>query len=269
MRLTDDDRTFGPLRWGRAGWNHWAISLDIGEGHDEYPYRAKVPVAITVYAFQWCFRLTLPIKTKNREQSYENGPLEFGFSYNNGHFMIRYGQQTHASNTDKSWGKFLPWTQWRWVRTSYYTPEWKLFGEQLAKNKGGIVAANSEMKMRENCPAETHLIKDYDGTFIHATCRIQVMEWRFGEGWFKWFSWFVKPKIHRFISIEFDKEVGPMKGSWKGGITGHSADLLPGEDIDDALMRYCDTVQNHKGQNYKLAYIGFVGPELCSEPSLL
>ena len=41
----------------------------------------------------------------------------------------------------------------------------------------------------------------------------------------------------QYIEIEFDKEVGKKKGSWKGGCIGCSYDLKPGETAEECLKR--------------------------------
>ena len=65
------------------------------------------------------------------------------------------------------------------------------------------------------------------------------MEHRFGTKSFKWLSWFVAPKISRSLMLQFQKETGRRKKSWKGGTVGHSIRMLPGELHESAFRRYC------------------------------
>ena len=81
--------------------------------------------------------------------------------------------------------------------------------------------------------------KDFDGEELTARTTIEEREWRFGVGWFAWLSLFRKPKISRYLEIAFSGETGKRKGSWKGGTTGHSIEMLPGELHESAFRRYC------------------------------
>ena len=98
--------------------------------------------------------------------------------------------------------------------------------------------------------------EDYDGEIITATSLIEERQWEFGEGYFKWLSWFRKPKIIRSLDLQFSEEVGPEKGSWKGGTVGHGIDMLPGEMHEQAFRRYCDKEHSSKSGKFKLKYIG-------------
>jgi hypothetical protein len=82
------------------------------------------------------------------------------------------------------------------------------------------------------------MFNDFDGEVITATTHIEEREWRFGTGWFAWLSLFRRPRIIRSLDIRFSAEVGPRKGSWKGGTMGHSIEMLPGELHRGAFQRY-------------------------------
>jgi hypothetical protein len=73
----------------------------------------------------------------------------------------------------------------------------------------------------------------YDGSLIPTTITVQEREWR--PRWLKWNPFF--KEVRRTIEIDFSEEVGKKKGSWKGGVTGCSYELLPDEDPLDCLMR--------------------------------
>lgn len=73
------------------------------------------------------------------------------------------------------------------------------------------------------------------GKYQHATAttRIQIREWR--PKWFMFTSLFSK-KV-KSLEIEFSREIGERAGSWKGGCTGCSYEMKPGEDCWDTLKR--------------------------------
>lgn len=49
--------------------------------------------------------------------------------------------------------------------------------------------------------------------------------------------WLPHKRESRYINIDFNDEVGEGTGSWKGGVMGCSADMLPGDTPVDALRR--------------------------------
>ena len=76
--------------------------------------------------------------------------------------------------------------------------------------------------------------------------------------WFRWLSVFAKPKISRSLSIEFSEEVGPEKGSWKGGTLGTGTTMLAHEDAEAAFRRYCEEDHHSKYRQYRITYVGRV-----------
>lgn len=73
----------------------------------------------------------------------------------------------------------------------------------------------------------------YDGTIVPCKFWVEEMEWRpKGLGWTKLFA-----KTRRFIEVEFSAEMGPRKGTWKGGTMGCSFNMLSGEHPTDTMLR--------------------------------
>jgi hypothetical protein len=58
----------------------------------------------------------------------------------------------------------------------------------------------------------------------------------------------------RSLSISFKAEVGPEKGSWKGGMMGHSIEMLAGESQEQAFRRYCEQEHRSKYRTYRIAF---------------
>ena len=114
---------------------------------------------------------------------------------------------------------------------------------------------DEQRKAEESCPTVEFLFADYDGKEIIVKTKIEEREWAFGEGWFKWLSFFRKNLIRRSLDLDFSSEVGPEKGSWKGGTIGHSIEMLPNELHEEAFKRYCELEHNAKGQKYKIKFI--------------
>lgn len=254
-RWGDNDRYFGPFTFSfRERWKHFAVLLASGE--EEYP-----GCSLRVSAFGNTMIVGLPniikphvswVDLSDREwatpgrdgrKGYtEVDKREYGFSISDGHLSVSLGRQTNDSSTTKSWGCFLPWTQWRFVRHSFYG----LDGEFVTSlpdagksYKGDPGRFERERAIADATPTVKFAFKDFDGEEITATTKIEEREWLFGTGWFKWLSLFRKPRIQRSLDIWFSAETGHRKGSWKGGTLGHSIEMHPGELHEAAFKRYC------------------------------
>lgn len=277
-RLTNNDRNFGPFTWGP--WTN-TFSLMWGSGGDEENGSEGYRNHLRVIAFGWVLQIKMPniikplmekvvagwdeetVKRLGRNWYYNVWRKEYGFSLSNmgngyDFLQVHFGPQTHDSSTAKSWCKHLPWKQWRCVRSSVYTPD----GEHFASEdmRGGKFS--EFMRQCEECPKSYFGFEDYDGELIIATTHIEEREWQKGEGWFKWLRFFNKPMIRRSLDLCFSAEVGPEKGSWKGGTLGHGIDMLPGETPEQAFRRYCEKgyEARKRGKTYPLRFIGPCGP---------
>src|SRR6185295_15207727 len=74
----------------------------------------------------------------------------------------------------------------------------------------------------------TYVRKSGEAQKRTATFYVEEREWRWKMFHRLPFS-FGPKQVRRFINIQFDDEVGEGTGSWKGGTTGCSYDLKPGE----------------------------------------
>jgi hypothetical protein len=273
-RLTDKDRKFGPFTLARW-WKQFSIEFDTGDQDEEIRWRNHIMIC----AFGWALRIALPnlippyrerveahwdaetVKRLGRNHYFKTDARRFGISLSdmgNGYdfLQIHYGRNTHDSSTDKHWGKHLPWKQWRHVRRSLYTPSGEHFYTEPQQIRG--IESHREVWDEEaKCPVSHFMMEDFDGTKIVVTCRIEEREWHRGEGWFRWLRHFYRPKIHRSLDLQFSKEMGPEKGSWKGGTLGHGTEMVEGDTPESAFRRYCNKEQNARhGRKYKIRFIG-------------
>lgn len=256
-RMTDNDKNWGPLTWGPWS-NRIALEWSSGGSHDDDPRNF-----LRVCLFGWAFRLWLPNILKPFGEMYDYHERSFGFALSNmgngyDFLQVFFGPQTHDSLTTKSWCKHLPWKQWSHIRTSLYDDKGNHFHTTWSKKRGDF---RDQMKAKDECPKLHFGFEDYDGEMIIATTCIEEREWHFGEGWFKWLRFFRKPKVRRSLDLRFSAGVGPEKGSWKGGTTGHGIDMLPGEMHEAAFKRYCAEERDaRRGRKYRIKYIGPCGP---------
>jgi hypothetical protein len=281
-RLTDNDRNFGPFTLGR--WNKTFMAYIASGDDDERETRVLLVVfgwALRVRVFNWlcprwrerwveCDWDAETVKRLGRTGYWAMHERRFGVSLSdmgNGYDFLQvfYGPQTNDSSTTKSWAKHFPWKQWDHVRHSLYAPDGQHF---YTDPKGGDFWVF--FRKKDECPKAHFGFEDDDGELIVATCTIEEREWHKGTGWFKWLRWFSTPKIVRSLDLQFSAEVGPEKGSWKGGTIGHGIDMLPGESPEKAFIHYCAKVHEQKGRKYKLRFIGACQPpkprEHAAEP---
>lgn len=73
----------------------------------------------------------------------------------------------------------------------------------------------------------------YDGKVVPCRFWVEELEWR--PKWLRWTKRFAK--VRRFIEVEFSEEMGPRKGSWKGGTIGCGFNMLPGEHPTETILR--------------------------------
>lgn len=252
-RWGDNDRRFGPFLFARdRSFKH--LALLISSGDDEYPgcslrfscYGVTMIVSLPQIIKPYQEKVTAQywdaatIERMGRNWYYQVDECKYGFSYHDGFLQFKLGRQTHDSTTDRSKGYFLPWTQWRFTRRSFYNTDGAHFWSEY-EDRAKLGSSNWEASRtaKEECPSHTFAFLDFDGERLTARTVIEEMEWKLGTGRFKWLSLFRRKKVRRSLDIEFSGETGKRKGSWKGGTMGHSIELKPGELHEAAFRRYC------------------------------
>lgn len=260
------DRYFGPFTFTPAE-RYKTISVMLGSGDgDDYP---GCRLRVSLYWFTlhtvlppiikpwrvWHEITTEPTRSQMIEAGRKPGywktyAREYGFSAAEGAIHWHYGPQTNDSETDKSKCWFYPWREHRCVRHSLYDTEGRHFADLpewgVRLGGHGYTVRNA---IEEVCPVAQFVFDDFDGERITATCRIEEREWRRGKGIWR-LLYLGRNKVSRTFDVRFSSEVGPRKGSWKGGTVGHSGDIAPGETLEAAFRRYCE--------REKLTFVGAV-----------
>ena len=173
---------------------------------------------------------------------------EYGFSYSDGFVQIHYGISPGDSTRDQTWSKFLPWTQWRQIAHRLYNADGSLAGEVA------MLPWDRWQAVRDGLIRSHFAIIDHDGERIAVETYVEEREWRLGTGLFRWLGYLARKKRSRSLDIAFKSEVGPEKGSWKGGTMGHGIDMLPGETQEQAFRRYCDQEHRSKYRKFRIAF---------------
>lgn len=237
------------------------LMFDSGDGpHGDYPGNTFV-----VQALGWRVSFRLPdliqparekivaqtwnaatVARMGRDWYWEYHRREFGvYLTKSNHFVIKYGEQTDSWPGDKTWSCFLPWGEWHRVEQTIYGRGGELWWTETKADIDKTVAAGGHgfdgyFAASKLAPAVSFLFVDYDGEVIEARTIIEGSRYRAGEGWFKWIHWFRKDRVYRSLKIEFSKQVGPEKGSWKGGTLGHGIEIEDrDESHEEAFRRYC------------------------------
>lgn len=263
----DTDRHFWPFTFsGRSRYRPFGAVLDSGAYEGQagdchvrlsafgYTLICELPPLVTDYherhqAKTWDAET---IKRIGRDWYEEIFPREYGLVLSEGVLHAYFGAQTHDSRTTQSKCYFLPWRNWRHIRRSLYDASGKHFWTERDADRN---AWDAGRVVRDACPKVRFEFEDYDGQKITATTCIEEREWRLGTGVCRWLSLFRKPKISRCLSLEFSAEVGPEKGSWKGGTLGHAIEMLPGELHEAAFRRYCEQEHRSKYRRFKIRYL--------------
>lgn len=75
----------------------------------------------------------------------------------------------------------------------------------------------------------TYILKSKEVQLVNVTIHEEKRYWK------RWFGLHIK--MHHYIEVEFDKEVGERSGSWKGGCIGCNYEIKSGETAYQCLLR--------------------------------
>ena len=273
-RLTNNDKHFGPVTYGKTTFNPIRMTISSADDIDESigDSRTKKKCSLIVYLFGYVYRIYLPniikpfriktianwneetVKRLGRNWYYEYFKKEYGFSIHDGFLQLFYGIQSDddfkVKSESKSW--FFPWRHNRLVEYTIYTENNDIHFT-VKNNKG--VNFDEYYDRKISAPATFFTIKDHDEEIVTAKVIKIKRVYKKGDKKFKWISWFTKTIIDICIEVEFNKEVGLEKGSWKGGMVGTSMKVLEHENIELAMIRFCEQDFKDKAFSYKLTYI--------------
>lgn len=134
---------------------------------------------------------------------------------------------------------YFPFTEYRRVYMDFLDHELN-FVERYRNNDNDSINFDSLRDVESRAPILEMEFKDYDGTVVKATARFTRSKYRLGTKWAKFLGYLVPSKTYHHIEIQFDQEVGPEKGSWKGGTMGITTQRFPEESARDCMIRVCE-----------------------------
>jgi len=204
---------------------------------------------LTVYFFGWYWYVyfnTVLIRAK-KAPSKSGGytvvmPRRYGFSFHYKDDMhclfLYYGSdddnwesEERVKSSMTIWN--FPWAQWSFDAHYLLNLDGTLFHK---------VGKDDEHNCWDYPGHETisfNFLDGFDGTPVIAKCKVERRVWTKGEKSFGWLKYLFKDNNQKSLDLDFNKEVGKRKGSWKGGITGMGTGMLEDETPEEAFVRFC------------------------------
>lgn len=193
--------------------------------------------------------------SKNPNDGYWNYiAREYGFTMTEQNLHIHYGIQPgcwHSrdkKNSDHTKVFDIPWRNNTFVGQLFFAPDWAFYDFVKPRNNRGALDFDKLHAVQESVPKFKIKFNDYDGEEIIATCYLTMRKYHRGTSWCKWLKYFTKSVEYYALEVEYDKETGYEKGSWKGGTMAHGIQLAYGEDPVEAFRRCgmeTDRYKNH------------------------
>ncbi len=268
-RWGDNDKHLGPFTYAYTN-SYKPLGVYLNSGGDEDDGQPACSIRFSAFGATLFCELPAIIKPHRKWRKFDGTlpdgrtgyweltEVEYSISVNEGFVSVHHGVRTHSSDTDKHWVYFLPWTQWRMIAHRIYGADGVMVGDVCDKKPGEFLK-NWERRTAiiDSASKAVFMIRDFDDETIEVVTYIEEREWRLGTGWFAWLGYLCPRKIRRSLDLNFTKECGPEKGSWRGGLIGTGIDTLPGEAAEAAFRRYCDQEHRARGARYyKITYVG-------------
>jgi hypothetical protein len=206
-----------------VGWK--SPDVEITYNTSGYHY-GKAELHISLFGWHSLFRLPWEHKNKN---NWSISGKKYGFNTFNHILVFHFGLKTKCWELPfVSYGNVYRWVRYKGKPASYYLDTYEKENWETHPYKTGYEGGCQN----PNC--WTYNFTDpYDGEVIPCKFWVEEMEWR--PKWLKWTKRFAKTQ--RYIVVEFSKEMGSEKGTWKGGTVGESYELLPDEHPTHCIRR--------------------------------
>lgn len=202
-----------------SGYKTFDISYQLCGYFDNRPR-----IIFSPYIFH--FELILPFRNNWTD---ECDPPKWGVAIHNNTLWIYKGGEGNLGEGKNWWAWNFPFLTKEWVRTSLLLKDGSWEHETRKERK--TFYHDHWKKRRKEWKYD---YKDfYDGEIIPSVIHVQEREWR--PKWLTWTTLFATKR--RTIEVNFSRECGERKGSWKGGVIGCGYNLLPNEDPLECVKR--------------------------------
>lgn len=152
--------------------------------------------------------------------------LAWGFSFFEKSIHLNWGEKTKIVD--------LPWASGVCIRSSNFLKD-GTWSHEMTRDRIPYGSRRQFLDGKE-WVAEypyRYVLRSGEVQERTATVKLEEREWR--QHWLKWTRWFAD--VQRTISVDFSDEIGERSGSWKGGCTGCSYQIKPGETPEQCLRR--------------------------------
>ena len=180
-------------------------------------------------------------------------PKRYGFCIAGDQYTIYYGTDP-GDDSYRDRVKRQTKTWWPGY-TKRRNTEWTVFGADGKIHAQYIGNDCNGQPFFDMCAAKRTVTRrqmvcvDYDGQEIIASYHVNRRVYKRGTGWFRWLSYLTKSDVHHMVEIDFDKEVGNEKGSWKGGTLGVTVLMQEDETPEQAIVRWIQEERSKDNQH--------------------
>jgi len=239
FRKIDDEIKIGD--W-YVGWHSWKFDISYHVcGYDS----ANAELHISM--FGWFSLFVLPWKSKKFPHGDCDEPT-YGIMIHNKALWIHTGGDGNLGNKRKCFSWYLPFTYSvpccrSQVLCTYLgngtTKEVFVDVDKIEKTTSEYVPIYERKNVlidgvSYTVVTDNYIYTDsYDGEKIPCVIWTEEREWR--PKWLQWQN--IIHHVSRTAAVQFSKEVGKEKGSWKGGVLGTGERMKAGESALDAIKR--------------------------------
>lgn len=261
-------------RWAylkTASLSFWSIDLNSGyEEHRPHLSIAFMWLYLLIYLPKWAIQPrrrkvqakywdAATVERMGRDWYYDETRRQFGVQMSWDSIRFHYGVQPDCWPGDKTWAWYFPWAKMRHTREAFYGLDGRVVSEINGRDLMQPGGSYEKVKaLRDAAPRAVFAFTDFDGTPVKCTTWIEESVYRRGVGIWSWVGYIWPARRSLSMRVEFDREVGYEKGSWKGGLMGNSINLLPGELHEAAFRRYCAAGAPSKSGKSPMTYVGAV-----------
>lgn len=209
-----------------VGFPSWSFDITWREcGYDD----GYGEIHISMFGWHSIFKTS--IKSKRFPYGDCDEPT-YGIQIHDNTLWIMRGGNGNMGGGNRWWTWDLPFFTWEHMRHQIECKDGVMRdSKSIEKDENGNWISAYENPLIN--VMEYEYTDSYDGEKIPCKFWVEEREWR--PKWLTWTGLF--KHVRRNIEIEFSKEVGKGKGSWKGGALGCGYEIKPGETPLECLQR--------------------------------
>ena len=208
--------------WGEIDPNYGGLALKWSAWNEDHDTICIGLILCTIYLN---FKKTI---RRNNKSSLEQPSYGFNFFERTVH--VHWGEKYKILHMPWDWEFYARWEQ---VKLRHWTKKDGEESPEYAWVKLPYYGFDHGNVAEKYTAYYTHTLNSGALQSTIATYYVDKMEWRW-----KWFQYLPWPrKVRVYIDVTFKNEMGERAGSWKGGTTGCSYEMKPGESPEETLRR--------------------------------